>query len=104
MNTPSTQASGTVPAVVTSALLADLRASADAERAFGNQHAELLTQAADRIENLTNALIKIAAGEEADPHALSWGHRTMEVHELREIASSALANAKVSNAHGNEAQ
>jgi hypothetical protein len=79
--------------LVSSDLLAALRASADAERAFGNQHAELLTQAADALEKLTDALRKIADGEEDDPHALSWGRRTMEAHELREIASSALANS-----------
>jgi len=38
MNTPSTQASGTVPAVVTSDWLADARTAIETARTFADQH------------------------------------------------------------------
>lgn len=46
-------------AVGSDGLLDALRASADAEKAFGNQHAELLTQAADEIYALRLRLMEV---------------------------------------------
>lgn len=72
--------------LVSSDLLAALRASADAERAFGNQHAELLTQAANALEKQAKAIAAVVALIE-DSYGVAGLHLNGDVapwHDLRE--------------------
>lgn len=67
-------------------LLAQIRKSADAERAFGNQHAELLTQAADTIEKQAKAIAAVVALI-GDSYGVAGLHLNGDVapwYELRE--------------------
>lgn len=85
-NTNTPPPAGQIPGVGSDGLLAALRASADAERAFGNLHADLLTQAADTIEMQAKAIAAVVAliGDSYGVAGLHLNGHVAPWHELRE--------------------